>query len=256
MKAIILSAGQGRRLLPWTHDLPKCLLPFAGRTLLAWQLETLAAAGIAEAVVVTGFAAPAVEREIAVSRPPGLKVESVRNPFFGVADNIASVWLVRELLVGDVMILNGDTLFGPDVVERLLARMSRPITLALASKPAYDADDVKVVLDGERPVRIGKQLSSGTAGAEYIGLLACRGLGGALLGDAVEKLIARPGGARRWYFTAVDALAAKGFVGGASIAGMRWTEVDYPGDLGRAEMLARQWLHERKPARLPCPVVR
>ena len=44
MKAIILSAGQGRRLLPLTEDTPKCLLPLSGRSLLEWQLRALAAA--------------------------------------------------------------------------------------------------------------------------------------------------------------------------------------------------------------------
>ena len=45
MKAIILSAGQGSRLGALTHDRPKCLIPFAGRSLLDRQLDTLAANG-------------------------------------------------------------------------------------------------------------------------------------------------------------------------------------------------------------------
>lgn len=248
MKAIILSAGQGRRLLPWTHDIPKCLLSFAGRSLLSWQLETLAAAGIGECVVVAGFAAPAVEQEIARVRPPGLAIEVVRNPFFGAADNIASVWLIRDLLVGDVTIINGDTLFGPDLLARLWSSSSRPITLALDHKARYDADDVKVRTDCDRVTRIGKILAGGIAHAEYIGALKCEGLGGPLFGAAVEKIIARPGGPANWYLAALDDLADKGFVAGTSITGAQWTEVDYPSDLGRAEMLARSWIHKAQAA--------
>ena len=54
-KAIILSAGQGSRLGHLTDDRPKCLIEFNGRTLLDRQLDALAANGIEEVVVVTGF---------------------------------------------------------------------------------------------------------------------------------------------------------------------------------------------------------
>src|SRR3546814_4961663 len=52
-KAIILSAGQGSRLLPLTRDLPKCLIEFNGRSLLGWQVAALVANGIKDIVVVT-----------------------------------------------------------------------------------------------------------------------------------------------------------------------------------------------------------
>ena len=64
-RAIILAAGQGKRLLPLTEDRPKCLIELSGRSLLAWQLLRLQAAGVAEAVIVTGFRADAVEAEVA-----------------------------------------------------------------------------------------------------------------------------------------------------------------------------------------------
>ena len=50
MKAIILSAGQGSRLGHLTDDRPKCLIEFGGRSLLDWQLDTLAANGVDEIV--------------------------------------------------------------------------------------------------------------------------------------------------------------------------------------------------------------
>ena len=57
-KAIILSAGQGSRLLPLTRDIPKCLIEFNGRSLISWQVAALVANGIKDIVVVTdlGFA--------------------------------------------------------------------------------------------------------------------------------------------------------------------------------------------------------
>lgn len=246
MKAIILSAGQGRRLLPWTHDLPKCLLPFAGKTLLAWQLESLAANGVGDVVVVTGFRARAVEQEIARRTPPGLRVTTVHNPFFSVADNIASVWLVRDQLTGQVAVINGDTLFEPDVLAKAAAEASRPLSVTVDQKAVYDADDMKVHLLGERVLRIGKTLPAEATSAESIGVLILNGLGGPLFATALETVLAQPGGSARWYLSAVDELAGKGSVGAVSIAGLGWCEVDYPGDLGRAELLARDWVHRSK----------
>ena len=49
MKVILLSAGQGKRLLPLTENQPKCALLLGDRTALEWQLESLAAAGASEA---------------------------------------------------------------------------------------------------------------------------------------------------------------------------------------------------------------
>ncbi len=245
MQAIILSAGQGRRLLPWTHHVPKCLLTFAGKTLLAWQLEALAAAGVTEAVVVTGFQPRAIEGEIERAAPPDLTVSTTYNPFFGVADNIASVWLVRDRLAGEVVLLNGDTLFEPSVLAKVMAEAERPVTVTVDRKAVYDADDMKVQLAGERVLRIGKTLPPDSTNAESIGMLAFKGLGGSLFASAVEAVVAQPSGVSRWYLSAVDDLAAKGVVGAVSIAGQGWCEVDYPGDLGRAEQLARGWVHRR-----------
>lgn len=61
-RAIILSAGQGSRLLPLTADRPKCLIEFSGRTLLDWQLDMLIAGGIDDITVVVGFNSDMVTR--------------------------------------------------------------------------------------------------------------------------------------------------------------------------------------------------
>ena len=61
VKAIILSAGQGRRLLSLTENMPKCLLPVSGKPIIEWQIDALLSAGINEITVVTGFQSGLVE---------------------------------------------------------------------------------------------------------------------------------------------------------------------------------------------------
>lgn len=255
MKVIILAAGQGRRLLPWTHHRPKCLLPFAGRSLLAWQLRTLATTPVDEVVVVTGFGAAQVETELARECPRGLFVSTTYNPFFGVADNIASCWAARDHLTGEAIIVNGDTLFDPRILTRLHQGARMPVTVATDVKSGYDADDVKVHIRDGKVARIGKTLPTGIIDAEAVGMILLRGVGGPTFVAAVDALMQQPHGVSRRYVAAVDDLAARGLVAPLCIAGLDWTEVDYPGDLGRAELLARQWTHaeQRERAALAVP---
>ena len=109
MKAIILSAGQGSRLGHLTDDKPKCLIDFNGRTLLDRQLDALAANGVDEAVVVTGFRDDQIEASLA-RRAGGPKVRTVYNPFYKVADNLGSLFVAKDEIDGDCLVWNGDTL--------------------------------------------------------------------------------------------------------------------------------------------------
>ena len=112
-RAVILSAGQGSRLLPLTEDLPKCLLDLEGRSMLEWQLRALAEVGVREAVVITGFRSEKVEAAVEKIAPPGHRGANLFNPFYKVADNLASCWMARGELRGDCLLINGDTLFEP-----------------------------------------------------------------------------------------------------------------------------------------------
>jgi choline kinase len=240
-KAIILSAGKGSRLLPLTAERPKCLIELSGRTLLDWQLDTLIAAGISDIVVVTGFRDHLVDA--AVSTRAG--VRTLFNPFYHVADNLGSVWLTREELDRDTLLLNGDTLVSPALVARVLAARTGAIAVTIDEKADYDADDMKVLRDGDRLLRIGKALAPGSYNAESIGLLAFRREGPRLFADQVDQMMRTPDGTRRWYLRAIDALAVAGTeVNTVSIAGEAWQEVDFPEDVEKAQALTARWTAE------------
>lgn len=230
--AVLLSAGQGRRLSPLTDHRPKCLVEVAGRPLLAWQLQALAHAGVAEATVVTGFGAAAVEAALAVMAVP-IPVACRHNPFFAVADNIGSCWIARDLFGDDSLLINGDTLVDPRIVTAVLAGARLPISVTIDRKAAFDADDMKVRLDGERLARIGKQLADPVDG-ESIGMLRFRGTGGPRFAAALDETVRDPAALSRWYLSVVDSLALAGGVGTVSIAGLPWAEVDFPRDLAIA----------------------
>lgn len=245
MKAIVLSAGQGSRLFPHTQSRPKCLLPLSGRSLLEWQLRALHLNGISDAVVVTGFAAEAVEAELAGLDMPGMRLRTIYNPFYKVADNIGSCFLAAPEMVGDFLLINGDTLFEPSIPARLMAQAVLPVTITIDRKGDYDADDMKVRVENGRLLDVGKTLPLDIVTGESIGMLMFRGNGGAMFAHALERTLREPEGTQRWYLSVIDKLAKTGAVGAASIEGRQWGEVDFPQDIDSATALTGGWAQSR-----------
>ena len=240
--AILLSAGQGSRLLPLTAERPKCLIDFSGRSLLGWQVEMLARGGVRRIDVVTGFMTDMVEAHLADIADPRVEVHVHFNPFYKVADNLGSCWIVRERMeAGDFLILNGDTLVSEEIVARVQQGSDWPIAVTVDAKDEYDSDDMKVERDGTRLVQIGKTLSAEEANAESIGFLAFRGEGAELFREAVRQAMRTPDGVNHWYLKVIDTLAASGKVGTCSIEGLGWAEVDYLNDIEDATALTDSW---------------
>lgn len=240
MKAIILSAGQGTRLLPLTARSPKCTVSLHGRALIDWQIDQLLACGVEDVVVVTGFGAEHVE-EVLRRRAGGSKLTTVHNPFFEVADNLASCWMARDEMTEDFLLLNGDTLFEPAVVRRLIGSPVNPVTLATDHKAHYDDDDMKVHLAGRRLLRVGKALPQDEVDGESIGLMLFRGDGPRLFREALDQAMRSPGALKQWYLSVIGQMAQAGDVWTQSIEGLDWAEVDYPLDLARAAKMVGQW---------------
>ena len=226
MKAIILAAGRGSRLLPLTETLPKCLLPVAGTTVLSLQLDTLEGAGVDEVVVITGFMAGSVEAEIQGRTGP-MKVQTLFNPFYQVADNLASCWMARDFMDGDFLLINGDTLIEPALAERVIQSPAKNIQVTIDKKPDYDSDDMKVTLDGTALTAIGKTLGAHETHGESIGFLRFMLDGPALFRDKLHQMMRTGDGVKAWFLSAIDALAKTGTaVDTFSIEGLTWAELD------------------------------
>lgn len=230
MHAIILSAGRGSRLLPLTSDLPKCLLPIGVTTVLGLQLDTLFKLGVKTATVVTGFNEHLVRDEVE-SRQTGPVVKLLYNPFFQVADNLASCWMVRESMETDFLIINGDTLFSPNLLEKVLSAPAENITVTIDQKNYYDGDDMKVSLNGSQLTSIGKTLLAGETNGESIGMLRFMNEGPSVFRQELERLIKLEAGTKNWYLSAIDSLAKSGVViDTTNIKGSKWAELDTPED--------------------------
>ena len=233
--------------MPLTERMPKCLLDLGGRSMLEWQLRGLAQAGIDEAVIVTGFHPELVEAELRRITPPRMLVRTLYNPFYKLADNLASCWMARAELNGPCMILNGDTLFEPAIAARLLEGPRAPITVTIDRKSSYDADDMKVITEGDRLRAIGKALSAEQVNGESIGFLRFDADGAALFVGELERTMRTPEGPGLWYLSAIHRLAQAGAdIRVLSIEGLQWGELDFPADLTQVRALAGGWLAKER----------
>lgn len=246
-KAIILSAGQGSRLGHLVDDKPKCLIEFDGRTLLDRQLDTLAANGVGEAVVVTGFHDELIDAAIAM-RSGGPDVRTIYNPFYKVADNLGSLFIAREELSGDCLVWNGDTLVSDSLMGRVVGNDREGICVTIDRKDDYDEDDMKVVVDPDARLRaIGKRISKSVNG-ESIGLLAFRSGGAERFREAIEQAMRTNEGTTIWYLRVIHHLAQSTGVWTFDISGEEWGEVDFPPDVDRARQLVSGWDAKKKSA--------
>jgi choline kinase len=255
MRAIILSAGQGKRLHPLTAKIPKCLLPVRGeKPVLEVQLRALAACGVSEASVLVGFGSQRVEDFLCDHPLPGIRVRTVYNPFFATTDNLVTCCWARSEMQGDFVLLNGDTLFETAVLERLLASPPAPLTLAVNQKADYDDDDMKVAVDAQGRLRsVGKTLDPAIVNGESIGLMFFRGEGPRIFRDALEAAIGEPSSLRAWYLSVVNRIAWRSRVAAAFITGLWWGELDTPEDLEHVRTAFASMEAERLQARLPSP---
>lgn len=241
MKAILLSAGQGKRLFPFTKNRPKCMIEIEGSTVIEYQINALKRAGIKEVVVVLGFKSKMVEEHLRnIYKDSDINIKCYYNPFYCVSDNLASCWIVRDEFNDDFLIVNGDDIFEVGLVKKLLKSKKSPVTVAINIKESYDADDMKVKYDSDgNLVEIGKHLDLYEAEGEAIGIHLFRGKGVTLYKEKVEEIMSEIEGLSKWYPFAIDCLAKEGYVTVCDISEFKWAEVDFPQDIEHARKVIK-----------------
>lgn len=238
---MVLAAGAGRRLQPDTDNLPKTLLPVDGeRTILDVALHNLAAVGLEEVVVVTGFAADRIEeRREDLARRYGLTITTVFNPKAEELNNAYSLWYARDRFAEGVLMVNGDTVHPASVEERVLAaRGNDDLVIAVDDVKTLGEEEMKVHLSSEgRLDRIHKSLDPATAHGEYIGVTLIEPEAAQRLADALEATWQKD--PQMYYEDGFQELANRGGrIVAASIGEVEWVEVDDHTDLARAREIA------------------
>ena len=202
MKAIILAAGEGTRLRPYTVDRPKCMVEIDGVSLLDRQLSVLRSCGIDEIVLVGGYRSEMLE-----SKATRLRI----NPHYAETNMVSTLFCAEEDMKEEVIVSYGDIVYSREVLRALLASTADiAVTIDLNweqywrarnENPLDDAETLRMNAVGHI-IEIGqKPVSLDQIQGQYMGLMkfSPRGLdilrdtfhraraAGSLLGKSPEK---------------------------------------------------------------------
>ncbi|MEV6400306.1 phosphocholine cytidylyltransferase family protein [Streptomyces sp. NPDC051907] len=245
MIGLVLAAGAGRRLRPYTDTLPKALVPVDGdTTVLDITLGNFAAIGLTEVAVVVGYRKEAVyARQAELEATYGLKLTLVDNDKAEEWNNAYSLWCAREVLKQGVILANGDTVHPKSVEETLLAARGdgKKIILALDTVKSLADEEMKVVAEDGRGVqRITKLMDPATATGEYIGVTLIEPEAAVELADALKATFERD--PDLYYEDGYQELVDRGFtVDVAPIGDVKWVEIDNHDDLAKGREIACQY---------------
>jgi choline kinase len=245
MIGLVLAAGAGRRLRPYTDTLPKALVPVDGeRTVLDLTLANFAEVGLTDAAIVVGYRKEAVhERQAALEAKYGVKLHLVENDKAEEWNNAYSLWCARDVIKEGVILANGDTVHPVSVEKTLLAAQGngQRIILALDTVKRLADEEMKVVADPATGVRrITKLMEPSEATGEYIGVTLIEPAAAAELADALKATYERD--PQLYYEDGYQELVNRGFqVDVAPIGELTWVEIDNHDDLSRAREIACQY---------------
>lgn len=232
MKALIIAAGQGKRLSDLIPSKP--LLPLCRRPLIDWVLNGVQKAGVREVVVVTGYNRTGLEEYLRTKYSSGeIKLTLVYNEEWQ-KENGLSVYKARPLLDEAFFLLMSDHIFDPAILELLRQSELKKNELVLAvdsriqNHPYVDLDDVTRVRVEEGKIKdIGKSLVD--YNAFDTGLFLCR----PALFEALEESQSRVGDFS--LSGGVRLLASRGRAGAVEIGDRFWIDIDDRKAVERAE---------------------
>ena len=245
MIGLVLAAGAGRRLRPYTDTLPKALVPVDGETtILDGTLKNFAEIGLTEVAIVVGYRKEAVyARKEALEAKYGLTITLVDNDKAEEWNNAYSLWCAREVLKRGVILANGDTVHPVSVEETLLAARGngQKIILALDTVKNLADEEMKVITaEGKGVQRITKLMDPATATGEYIGVTLIEAEAAEELADALKTTFERD--PDLYYEDGYQELVNRGFaVDVAPIGDVKWVESDNHDDLAKGREIACQY---------------
>ncbi|MDI9610225.1 MAG: phosphocholine cytidylyltransferase family protein [Archaeoglobales archaeon] len=229
MKAVILAAGMGSRLGNYTEQIPKCMLKVGKKTIIEHAIEVLSSFGIKSFVIVTGHKGRKLRKFLTENFD--LDFTFVHNHVYRETNNIYSFYLGIKDVWEDVILLNSDVYFHPGIFERLyLVPINRFLLVVDDQKPLGE-EEMKVVIENSKILRISKRIPPKEANGEYIGMAKIPEKYLGLLKECAEQIM-EESGAGVFYEDAIQQMIEMGNeVHYVSTQKMPWVEVDFPHEL-------------------------
>ena len=183
MDAIILAAGRGSRLMPYTKNSPKCLTEISRKPLLHWQIEALQSSGVKNIIIVIGY----LGNQIRKATQGYSNIFLINNPNWAETNMVESLMSAQSFFCDDFIVSYSDIIYQLSVLEYLTVADSE-IMVAVdtgwkhywASRfynPLSDAESLRIS-GADQIIQIGDKVSVlDEIEAQYIGLLRFKGEG-------------------------------------------------------------------------------
>jgi choline kinase len=232
MNIVILAAGVGNRLRPFTAEHPKCLLTFGGKSLLQRHLEMLDGVGAGKITIVVGHLADQVEAEV---KRVDLQrhIELVYNPQYRLGSGLSLLQAESDLGTVPAIIMDADLLLCREMVASLFST-SAPTCLLADERLIDTGEEVKVLVRPDGTVcELGKQIHrGGSVVGESVGLYKFSPEAGqALVGRLKRAVLENP---RVEYEAIIDSVLERIQMQYLPVGQLPWIEIDFPDDVERA----------------------
>lgn len=253
MKSVILAAGQGKRLGEATDQYPKCLLEIEGETLLERMISALHRKNVTPITIVCGYSKDMIMQEVA-GKFPGVGIQFVINEQFH-RGNALSVWLAREKIDGEFVLMDADVLFHEIILDRLVSSFHQNCFLLDRDFETGD-EPVKVAVKNGRVIDFARRIQKHyDFMGESVGFFRFSAQAAKTFKHHISEYIQR-GDLDADYEPALQSMLSEEHFGYEDITGLPWIEIDFPEDIEKAReeiypaisglQLAHR-RHERKP---------
>jgi bifunctional UDP-N-acetylglucosamine pyrophosphorylase/glucosamine-1-phosphate N-acetyltransferase len=162
MKAVLLAAGEGVRLLPITATRPKHLIKLGGKPILQFCLEAVKNAGINEAIIVTHYMGDAIRQYFGAGEKLGLHINYVEQKAVLGTGNAAAV--TEPYMDDDFVLVYGDLLFGLDAVKNVLQLFEHGKTAAVIGVVPVDNPESYGIVELDEKKRVKRIVEKPAAG--------------------------------------------------------------------------------------------
>ena len=231
MQAIIMAAGQGRRLGNLTEGKPKSFVKIKGYRLIDYNIALLRYFGIKQIIIVTGYNFQAFEEVYGNESD----IKLVYNPFFDEVNVQGSFWVGMQHLSDEFIFIHADSLCDPDLFKNLV---EAPGDIVLpVDFDTYNEEAMGVRLEDNCAVEISKEIPADKACGEFIGFAK---IAGNLLGDireATEGYLKKKM-FKEYFESSIQTLMDKRTYNIIILPtnGRFWTEIDFIEDYNKASL--------------------
>ena len=218
MKAIIMAAGIGKRLHALNIKKPKCLISIGSTTLIRRSVNLLVSKGISDITVIVGYKPDLIRNEL------NNDAAYFENLNFKTTNSIRSLWYAKDLLEGDVLLLNGDLYYEHEILDHII-NQTNPVVM-LADSTRIDKADYRFGFSGNQINRFGKHLTNQETDGEYVGIVRIDQSFIKMFKQNLEDMITA-GKSNIWWEDVLYSFIEKQIpIHYFDIAGIFWSEVD------------------------------